>query len=166
MRCPDCDEINEEGYHFCRACGRPLPTVDTAAPNSINLVETLAAEVPIPNPVVPAREPPIYKLIATSGLLRGRSFTIGPKGLAIGRDPAHCQVIIADDEVSRLHAWVGYNAASEVVIRDSHSANGTFVNQVRIKEKVLKPADEIAVGPGQRHRFRIESAEVATGQER
>ncbi len=165
MRCPGCGEVNEEGYRFCRTCGRALPEVEAVAPTTATLAETVAAEAPAPTTVAPPPERPVYKLIATSGLLRGRTFTIGPKGLAIGRDPTHCQVLIADDEVSRLHAWVGPNDAGQVVVRDSHSANGTFVNQVRVQEKVLKPADEIAVGTGRRHLFRIESAEALVGRD-
>jgi ABC-type multidrug transport system ATPase subunit/pSer/pThr/pTyr-binding forkhead associated (FHA) protein len=99
--------------------------------------------------------PPAFRLLATSGLLAGRTFTIGPKGLTIGRDPSGCQVLLADDEVSRVHAWVGYDEQGQVVIRDRHSANGTFVNQARIQEKVLKTTDEISVGSARRHLFRI-----------
>jgi ABC-type multidrug transport system ATPase subunit/pSer/pThr/pTyr-binding forkhead associated (FHA) protein len=163
MRCPGCGELNEEGFRFCRACGRALPEVDQGARTSANLDEAAAVAAAAPTTVAPAAEPLFYKLIATSGLLIGRAFTIGPKGLSIGRDPAHCQVLIADDEVSRLHAWVGYNESGEVVIRDSHSANGTFVNKVRIQEKVLKPTDEISVGSGRRHLFRIEPAQPPGG---
>ena len=74
----------------------------------------------------------------------------------VGRDPSNCQVVLADDEISRLHAWIGSGNKGEVVVEDRHSANGTFVNQVRVQEKVLKPGDEISVGSGRRHLFRIE----------
>jgi ABC-type multidrug transport system ATPase subunit/pSer/pThr/pTyr-binding forkhead associated (FHA) protein len=94
--------------------------------------------------------------VATAGLLSGRTFTIVPKGLTIGRDPAGCEVVVADDEISRLHAWIGFNDEGEVVVRDRHSANGTYVNGVRIQEKVLRPTDEIAFGSGRRHLFRVE----------
>jgi ABC-type multidrug transport system ATPase subunit/pSer/pThr/pTyr-binding forkhead associated (FHA) protein len=67
---------------------------------------------------------------------------------------------LADDEISRLHAWITANELGEVVLRDRYSANGTFVNQVRVQEKVLKPGDEISVGSARRHLFRLE--EVAT----
>jgi ABC-type multidrug transport system ATPase subunit/pSer/pThr/pTyr-binding forkhead associated (FHA) protein len=99
--------------------------------------------------------------MATGGLLSGRTFTIGPKGLIIGRDPTNAQVVIADDEVSRLHAWVGWNDQGEVVIRDRNSANGTFVNNVRIQEKILRPTDEISLGSGRRNVFHVETAQPA-----
>jgi ABC-type multidrug transport system ATPase subunit/pSer/pThr/pTyr-binding forkhead associated (FHA) protein len=69
--------------------------------------------------------------------------------------------VLADDEISRLHAWIAPNDKGEVVLRDRHSANGTFVNQVRVQEKVLKPGDEISVGSARRHLFRIEEVGAA-----
>jgi ABC-type multidrug transport system ATPase subunit/pSer/pThr/pTyr-binding forkhead associated (FHA) protein len=48
-----------------------------------------------------------------------------------------------------------------VVLRDRYSVNGTFVNQVRVQEKVLKPGDEISVGSARRHLFRLEEVGTA-----
>ena len=111
-----------------------------------------------PPPAPPAAEPAdTHRLIATAGLLSGRTFTLGPQGLLIGRDPASCQVVLADDEVSRAHAWVGLDEMGQVVVRDRKSANGTYVNQVRVQERVLRPTDELAIGLDRRHLFRIET---------
>jgi ABC-type multidrug transport system ATPase subunit/pSer/pThr/pTyr-binding forkhead associated (FHA) protein len=156
MQCPRCGEINEEGFRFCKSCGAPLPEIEGSAAATIGIPSSIAATTTVPAVAPSPAAPQGFKLLATSGLLSGRTFTIGPKGLTIGRDPSSCQVLLADDEVSRIHAWVGYDDQGEVVIRDRHSANGTFVNQARIQEKVLKPRDEISVGSGRRHLFRIE----------
>lgn len=158
MQCPRCGEINEEGFLFCKSCGSPLARVgDSAAATGVPV------STPTPAAVRPPPEtPPAFRLVATSGLLAGRTFTIGPKGLTIGRDPSGCQVLLADDEVSRLHAWVGYDDQGQVVAKDLHSANGTFINQARIQEKVLKPTDEISVGSGRHHLFRIDPVAVPT----
>lgn len=163
MKCPGCGENNEEGFRFCRGCGRALPVAESAeATMAISPPPTAARPTPTVG-VPPAREaPPTYKLLATSGLLSGRTFTITAKGLVIGRDPANCQVVVADDEVSRLHAWIGLNESGEVVVQDRHSANGTYVNQVRVQERVLRHNDEISVGTGHRHLFRVETVTAAT----
>jgi ABC-type multidrug transport system ATPase subunit/pSer/pThr/pTyr-binding forkhead associated (FHA) protein len=156
MRCPGCGEINEPGFRFCRNCGSALAaSEDTAATAAIN-VPPPAPEAPVAVAPPQPESPVIHKLVATKGLLTGRTFTIGPRGLLIGRDPANCQVVLADDEVSRTHAWVGFDNQGRVVVRDRNSANGTYVNQVRIQERVLRPTDELEIGTDRRHLFRIE----------
>jgi ABC-type multidrug transport system ATPase subunit len=132
--------------------------------------EQAAETIAMPVPSRPAQEaaptvavstppsaPPAFRLVATSGLLSGRTFSITPKGLTIGRDHGNCQVVLADDQVSRQHAWVGLDAAGQVVIRDKNSANGTYVNKSRVQEAVLKPTDQISIGAGDKHLFKIES---------
>ena len=156
MRCPGCGEINEPGFAFCPNCG-------SAIPQSEDMAATAAITLPPEAPPAPAEVAPpqpeshvTYKLLATKGLLAGRTFTIGPRGLMIGRDPSSCQVVLADDEVSRTHAWVGFDAQGRVIVRDRNSANGTYVNQTRIQERILRPTDELEVGTDRRHLFRIE----------
>jgi ABC-type multidrug transport system ATPase subunit/pSer/pThr/pTyr-binding forkhead associated (FHA) protein len=156
MRCPGCGENNEPDYRFCRNCGRALGVEEGTAP-IIAVVKPPAPEPSPPEPDAPQPEPSVtYKLIATAGILAGRTYTLGAKGLHIGRDPAQCLVVVADDEVSRTHAWIGFNDRGEVIVRDEHSANGTYVNRVRIQERVLRSTDEISVGTGFRHLFQVE----------
>ena len=167
-KCSRCGEINEEGYRFCRSCGRALvaePASDKprAADVAARLPEPAAEPLP-PTPLAraPVAEPPVagagaFKLVATAGLLSGRTFSIGPKGLSIGRDPLNCQVVIADEEVSRLHAWVGVNDRGEVTVRDCHSVNGTYVKDERIQEHRLEGVEEFSVGNSGHHRFRVDA---------
>jgi len=56
----------------------------------------------------------------------------------IGRDPANAQVVVADDEVSRQHAWVGLNEQGKWWFA-TNFRNGTFAENARIQEKVLRP---------------------------
>jgi ABC transport system ATP-binding/permease protein len=154
--------MNEEGYAFCRGCGRALKAEEEAqATIPLARAEQYAASQPPPpaEPAPSASTRRSCKLMATAGLLSGRTFTIGRNGLMIGRDPASCQVVVADDEISRLHAWIGYDDRGEVVLRDRNSANGTYVNQVRIQEKVLHASDEVSFGTGRRQLFRLVPAE-------
>src|SRR5258706_7792894 len=125
MKCPSCGEVVEGNFQFCGNCvsvipkpaahapviavaGSPLPESSILSDESASYP---AAAPPLRHREEPASPPPppaqVHKLIATAGLLSGRTFTIGPQGLLIGRDPANCQVVIADDEISRIHAWVG-----------------------------------------------------------
>lgn len=155
MTCPRCGEKIEEGFAFCQSCGSPIEQ-----PADINAAATVDLPAP-PQPVLPAIDKtPAYKLIATAGLLSGRTYTISSKGLLIGRDPSSCQVILADDEISRLHAWIGFNDKGEIILRDRNSANGTYVNSVRVSERVLRTTDEVSVGNGRRHLFKIERVEA------
>jgi len=68
----------------------------------------------------------------------------GPEELVIGRDPL-AQLSIDEAVLSRQHAkllkkWGG------VVIQDCKSKNGTFVNNDRIEEKLLRDGDKIMLG--------------------
>jgi ABC-type multidrug transport system ATPase subunit/pSer/pThr/pTyr-binding forkhead associated (FHA) protein len=109
----------------------------------------------LPTMEMPGR--PSFRLVATSGLLSGRTFSITAKGLMVGRDQTKCQIVLADDQITRQHAWIGLDQAGQVVLRDRESTNGSFVNKVRVKEVVLKPNDEISFGAGDKHLFRLES---------
>ncbi len=157
MKCPTCGEVNEAGYRFCRVCGHPLSVQQDDIPTGAMPkppVPAVEATVAVPPP---ASAPPAFRLVATSGLLSGRNFNITSKGLNVGRDQTKCQIVLADDQISRLHAWVGFNEAGQVVLRDHDSSNHSYVNQMRVKEAVLKPGDVVSFGAGSKHVFRMES---------
>jgi transcriptional regulator with PAS, ATPase and Fis domain len=65
---------------------------------------------------------------------------------------------LLDDTVSRVHCELHIRADS-VVIRDCGSTNGTFVDDVRIREGEVRPGATVRVG---KSLFRIEAAEGAT----
>ena len=65
----------------------------------------------------------------------------------IGRDSA-CRLRCSTDVVSRLHAQIETDGLFHWQIRDLGSRNGTFVNDVRIKEPHrLIAGDQIRIGP-------------------
>ncbi len=158
MKCPTCGEINEAGYRFCRVCGRAMgeedagPTV--AAPPPPRRIAQPPAAV---GAMAPPAGPPAFRLVGTVGMLSGRNFNITAKGLTVGRDQTKCQIVLADDQVSRQHAWVGLNDSGQIMLRDRESANGSFVNQKRVQEAILKPNDLVSFGAGGKHQFRVES---------
>ena len=145
MKCPQCGEINPQGFKFCRACGEGLKGGPPPKSGS-----------PAPPAAKSRREgKPDFQLVATQGPLSGRQFKIGAKGLTIGRDPQKCQVVIPDEQVSRLHAWVGWGEAGQLSIEDRKSANGTYVNGTRVPRKALVAGDVVAFGPDEKHLFRL-----------
>jgi pSer/pThr/pTyr-binding forkhead associated (FHA) protein len=77
-------------------------------------------------------------------LTDGREYTVGEKGLTLGRD-AGADVVVAGHDVSRQHAEIRPDPEGYVLI-DS-SVNGTYVNGERIgKTRRLARADVIRVG--------------------
>jgi hypothetical protein len=83
-----------------------------------------------------ARLPPLDRLAGAS-LLLGRSST--------------CQLVLADDTVSRRHAELRLRDGTWF-IRDLGSSNGTWVNGRRVVEAEVAPGDELWLGDC---RFRI-----------
>src|SRR5215468_9495849 len=84
------------------------------------------------------------QLIALSGPLNGNVLLLTGKEISIGRDPSN--VICVDSRsVSRRHCLI-VRSEDEVLIQDLDSLNGTFVNDVPIKERKLGKGDKIAIG--------------------
>jgi pSer/pThr/pTyr-binding forkhead associated (FHA) protein len=59
-----------------------------------------------------------------------------------------CDIVVADPQVSRLHARLDKNEDGWILL-DLESQNGTTVNGVRVREKILEPGDVIQVGAAQ-----------------
>jgi FHA domain len=77
--------------------------------------------------------------------------------ILIGRDPA-CDVVLADGSVSRKHARVERRGESWFVV-DQGSANGTFLDNVRVTETALESGQELRLGA---IAFRVESGSADT----
>jgi hypothetical protein len=69
-------------------------------------------------------------VVRSSGQLQGRVLEIRPGTQILGRQ-ADCELRIDDGFVSRRHAIVVWDG-NEVQIEDTHTANGTSVNGVRL----------------------------------
>lgn len=85
------------------------------------------------------------KLIVASGKSAGRAIAIKRSTLLIGR-AEDCDVRPLSEDVSRRHCAIHVGPA-DVWAEDLGSRNGTFVNNVRIKEKTrLSDGDLVRVG--------------------
>jgi signal transduction histidine kinase len=75
---------------------------------------------------------------------RGRTFQTGDEPVVLGRESD--QIPLSDRTVSRHHAEIA-PANGGWVLRDLRSANGTYVNSIRIRQPVrLKHGDQIKIG--------------------
>ncbi len=79
-----------------------------------------------------------------NGPSQGQTFVLGDDPLVIGRD-ASCDVSLQDKGASRRHAEV-FNIGAMSFIRDLDSRNGSFVNDNRIAEEMLRDGDRIQIG--------------------
>jgi pSer/pThr/pTyr-binding forkhead associated (FHA) protein len=79
-----------------------------------------------------------------SGPNKGRVFEIKDAVITIGRDDNQTLQVL-DQGVSRAHSEI-FRIGEMCFIRDLNSTNGTFVNNTRITEEVLKTDDELLIG--------------------
>ncbi len=87
-------------------------------------------------------------LIALNDEIKPGMYTIDKDVSLIGRDENMCQIVVPNKQVSRVHATIERNGVY-CYLHDSNSANGTFVNGRRIRERhLLKDQDAIGLGPG------------------
>lgn len=86
---------------------------------------TTHARIPRPATVV-ARDEIGHYLVLLEGDAPGRRVLLGTAALTIGRDAAR-DVVLADPDVSRLHAQV-WVRGDQVFVEDQRSTNGTFID--------------------------------------
>jgi len=79
-----------------------------------------------------------------NGTFIGRKYPINQGSTLVGRDPG-LDVTINEDSVSRRHAELVYDGTS-LQIMDLGSTNGTFINDVPVKNKTASHGDVIRFG--------------------
>ena len=83
-------------------------------------------------------------MIVLAGPLCGEAFPIDGTDTVVGRDPA-IGLSIPDRLMSRRHCAVQLEAG-RFILRDLNSSNGTSVNGIPIRERVLEHGDRIRAG--------------------
>jgi pSer/pThr/pTyr-binding forkhead associated (FHA) protein len=66
-------------------------------------------------------------------------------GLTIGRSGERAEFVLADPEISGLHARIARNGGPPILI-DAGSMNGSFVNGQRITSRPLQLGDRVRLG--------------------
>jgi transcriptional regulator with GAF, ATPase, and Fis domain len=84
------------------------------------------------------------RLVAISGPLKGAVLQLTETETTIGRESANT-ITIADLSLSRKHCVI-LRDESELKLIDLESLNGTFVNGVPVKERLLEHGDKILLG--------------------
>src|ERR1044071_4465708 len=87
------------------------------------------------------------RLVAISGKHKGAVFAVNEEPLVIGRETA-AHLCIADASVSRRHSKIEKHETG-FVITDLESLNGTFVNDVPIRSRLLEHGDRVRIGDSQ-----------------
>ncbi len=83
---------------------------------------------------------PKFMLRGVSGATFGKTFALTGT-MVIGRQH-DCDIPVPAEEISRHHARLQV-AADGVLVEDMNSANGTFINDKRIQNGLLKPGEEL-----------------------
>ena len=87
------------------------------------------------------------RLASISGKLKGAIFALNEESLIIGRETA-ANLCIADASVSRRHAKIE-KTDSGFVLTDLESLNGSFVNDLPVKSRLLEHGDRVRIGDSQ-----------------
>jgi diguanylate cyclase (GGDEF)-like protein len=104
-------------------------------------LETIVSSLPS---VARPSEPGVAYLVVIYGTDLGRRIPLGAADIECGR-VMQTDIPLDDDAVSRKHARFSWTGTSYIV-RDLGSTNGTFVNDVNVRERTLVDGDQIKIG--------------------
>jgi len=85
------------------------------------------------------------RLLMVTGRSPGRLIELQGGPLILGRS-SEVGVMLPDVGVSREHAKIAQNPLGDFVVEDCGSANGTYVNGVEVKKRILRFGDKISIG--------------------
>ncbi|MFO7548986.1 MAG: FHA domain-containing protein [Acidimicrobiia bacterium] len=140
MQCPNCDTVIPEGSHECPTCGWVVESDPTVAyvPIQANHPALTKDEA---SAVEGIRG---WALVVEKGPQAGMTFLLQDGTTTVGRHP-ESDIFLDDITVSRHHCRFVCEDAS-IVIEDSGSTNGTYVNGARVDKGRLEAGDEVLIG--------------------
>lgn len=103
------------------------------------------------------------RLAAIAGKLKGSIFQLDEDSVVIGRETS-AGLCLPDSSVSRRHSQIEQED-QQITITDLQSLNGTFVNDVPVKRRVLEHGDRIRIGDTQ-FLFLVQEGEVHSAASR
>ena len=140
MLCHRCGAQNLDEGNFCSACGssqlredgedtQSLPLVNGSEAEGFNADEASHDDV----------------LLVNSGPTSGARYVIENESISAGRKTSS-DIFLDDVTVSRNHGQFFRTESGRIGVKDLGSLNGTYVNRVRVDEKLLNSGDEIQIG--------------------
>jgi pSer/pThr/pTyr-binding forkhead associated (FHA) protein len=84
-------------------------------------------------------------LVVLSGSAKGRTYQVSPERDNVVGRIGECSICIVDPRMSRRHCLIAAGSTG-YSIRDLGSANGIFLNNVKVKEALLKDTDKVRMG--------------------
>ena len=144
--CNHCGHRNPPSSTFCSSCGAVLdkPSLRTnVLPKTDPLLDGLLDD---DNAVVHAGEvePGEVMLVVRQGPEIGTRYTLHGDSVSVGRVPDN-DIQLDDFTVSRQHA-VLVRENQDWILRDLGSLNGTYVNNERVDECVVRHGDAVQIG--------------------
>ena len=158
--------------HVCPYCGAPkkadgscLCTLDAggavqggfASPPAYDPMTNYGGQPPQTapsSPIMGVQSALPSRIIGTEGAYYGQVFPLNPNApeLSVGREPGRDILLSAEVTVSRNHARLAIENGM-LVVYDLASANGTFVNGIRISAQPVSVGDTVQFGAS---KFRLE----------
>ncbi len=137
LKCPQCDTSfsNSERLTypqersvmvFCYSCGTPFE----GEPGS--LCQSCSSKTQVIPGQSPQKMPPLGWFVFKDGSQAGEAVRLNGVEVTIGRSDGACHVKIANNTISGEHAKL-LKSEERVLIADTNSKNGTYVNGVRIQ---------------------------------
>lgn len=138
--CPECNTPIEGNEKECPNCGALLAD----RTQGYELVDGIL--VPVNNAAKnhEGKVPRYYSLYITKGPQKDVRFDLLNSYYSIGRNP-HCDIFLSHVTVSRKHAVIMINDGV-MMVKDSGSTNGTWVNGSITSEAVLREGDILQIG--------------------
>ncbi|MDH4118774.1 MAG: FHA domain-containing protein [Acidimicrobiia bacterium] len=139
MHCPSCNAVVPAGSNQCPECGTHIESDPTVIFFPLSDHPGLTAEQASDLAGVQG-----FALVVERGPRAGMTFVLPAGSTTVGRHP-ESDIFLDDITVSRHHCrFVAGDA--ELMIEDSGSTNGTYVNGDRVDRVGLEPGDEVLIG--------------------
>lgn len=142
-------DFGDQGFAPVNNVPAPTPSAFDAEQPLPNVPLTQRRNVPLVDPRRAAAAQPVPSDDTATCLLvdrqSGRTYTGVAPVTTIGRERSAAQIVLRDPNVSRRHAQIAFDGRNWL-LTDLGSTNGTLVNDVEVRECILRDGDLVTMG--------------------